>query len=110
MDSFGGILTGGLLGNIIYGQFNLFLGFISVDIEPLGGAGGSSVRLPEEREYNVSIRVRVFEKNYKKSYTVTERTARVLVRALQRIKTIKNKLSFKAKVKEENTVSVKIKE
>jgi hypothetical protein len=100
MDRLGGILTGGLLGNLILGRFNLFFGIIDVEVVSRGGAGSAVTGLPDDKEYYVYMRVSLFNKNYNRTYLVKEKTAKVIVKTFEKIKNVKQKFDVKAKLKE----------
>ena len=92
MDSLGGILTGGLLGNPIIGYFNLKLfNLIEIEVQEYTGGNSSSYPLPrveEDRSGRVIIKIHLFKKDYQKYYTFSEGKINIIVRMLKFIKKI----------------------
>jgi hypothetical protein len=112
MDSLGGILTYGLLGNPIIGQFNLFFGIIDVEVEEVrGGTGSAFTKEEEEKQYFINVMVRLFGKQVKNKFKVNEKFAKVTVKSLYRFKTLQSKRTVKVKIAEEqNIIKIKLKE
>jgi hypothetical protein len=110
MDKLGGILTGGLLGNMILGQFNLFFGIIDIEIRPIGGAGGTQVRYPEDEKYSISIRMNLFDKTYQRSFITNKHRVNILIKILNSFKVVKSKIRVNVTEKEKKNITVRIKE
>lgn len=134
MDSLGGILIKGLLGNPILAKFNLFLEFTLEDITPTptptatptptvtptvtlpshgGGNGAVETRKEkeEERKRVVKITVRYKNKEYSSVYTLTDKILRVTINTIDYLNTVKehiHNISLKFKKKGDTTVKVKI--
>lgn len=93
MDSLGGILTGGLLGNPIIGYFNLSLfNIIQIEVEEYTGGNSSAYPLPrieEEANGRVFIKIHLFKKDYQKYYTFSKGKINIIVRMLKFIQKIK---------------------
>lgn len=109
-DSLGGILTGGLLGNMILGRFNLFLDIEIVDITPtptptpsgpsvtptptpasvVGGGGG---RYPDlgEHERIVKITITHKGKQHISIHKVNDLTLRVSINILKALQATKDR-------------------
>lgn len=110
MDSLGGILTKGLLGNPILAHFNLFFFSVVITDPSTPSSGGSTAprfagwtRPGEEKEEavrSVTISVKFKTKEFVNTYELTERKLRVtinildiLTRAVERLRNIS--LKFK---------------
>ena len=101
MDSLGGILTKGLLGNLILARFNLHLFSIEIIEEPpaAGGHGGTGALPgwrphPEEQEElkTITIAIKFKTKEYKNTYQLNEKKLRVTINILDIISRTVNKL------------------
>lgn len=102
MDSLGGMLTKGLLGNPILAQFNLF--FFSIVITtpdpPNTGGGGStwagtssrSTEREEDQVRNITIAVKFKTKEFVKTYELTEKKLSVTINILNIVSRTVNKL------------------
>lgn len=106
IDSLGGILTNGLLGNgpnsMILGQFNLSLFGITIIIEPVGGGGGAvvqhwpSVRTGDESEEDkfLTIKIRLKQQEITRVYRISNGNATVLIKINESVKTFITKTSI----------------
>lgn len=91
MDSLGGILIKGLLGNPILAQFNLFFISVTVTETPSRGGGGTTTQTwpwrtaDEEREEPVrtlTISIKFKAKEYVSTYELNEKKVRVSINIL----------------------------
>lgn len=121
MDSLGGILTKGLLGNMILGRFGLGNFTIEV-VDPegpdtgdprvweAGGAGGAVPRRnstfqphnPKRRKHIV-ISLRHKGQVHKKTFEVSDRTAQVSINTLKLLSTVKE-ATYNVFVRKKETV------
>jgi hypothetical protein len=127
MDSLGGLLTKGLLGNPILGRFNLG-GFISIEVidappaAGVGGAGygGNTTHLgrrqeAKKKEKLVVVSLRLNGMTYRKPYLVSDRTATVSINILDGLTKLKEsvlgiKSIFIRKKTDDISVTVRIKD
>jgi hypothetical protein len=129
MDSLGGILTKGLLGNPILGRFNLG-GFFNIEVieQPVevGGAGygGNTTHLARREEKRreekrkekiIVVSIRLDGMTYRKPYLVSDRTATVSINILDRLTKLKEsvigiKSIFVREKKDDLSVTVRIKD
>lgn len=117
MDSLGGILTKGLLGNPILAHFNLFYFEIIVTETPtptvtdtptptptlpptptplpgdIGLKGNSHAGMPEEkREKTVRIAIKFKSREYVETYTLNDRKLRITINIVNYLNKAANKL------------------
>ncbi len=113
MDSLGGILIKGLLGNPILAQFRLFLDVTIEEVVTDDWTGGRSrvfIRGDEQRSKTVKITIRYKNMEYAKVYTLTERMLKVTINTINYLNTVKDRiLGLSVKLKEKKVVSVKVK-
>ena len=81
-DSLGGILTNGLLGNMIISTFNLSI-FNIIDIElqrPLRGVLGVSE--DNQKSSKIIFKIKMFGTEYSKLYNTDDKTINILMRLI----------------------------
>lgn len=104
MDSLGGILIKGLLGNPILAHFNLFFFDITITVPPDGGGHGGVGERPsftgwtrpgeekEEEVRTITISVKFKAKEFVNTYELTEKKLRITINILDILTRTVNKL------------------
>lgn len=127
MDSLGGILTNGLLGNPILGRFNLFIGILIEDITPTptvtptitptptifppdnqnsGGGGYSSLK---DNQKLVKITIMFRGREHISVHTVNDKTLSVGINILKKLTQVKESLlSVYVKMRERVKTIIKV--
>lgn len=102
MDSLNGIVIGGLLGNMILGQFNLSVLGIQIDVQVTNGHGRTY--LPEDKSDDVKYVIITISLGSKKKTTrfkVSEGIAYITLNIINKISKVQKFLpTFKIKVKQ----------
>lgn len=129
MDSLGGILTKGLLGNPILANFQLFLGITLEDVtqpptptptptptetpkvgDYIGGRSRAS-GYEEQQKRSVKITIRFKSKEYSSVYNISDRILRVAINTINYLNVVKDKISTTVKIKKKPpTVKVKLRD
>lgn len=91
MDSLGGILTNGLLGNLILGGFHLNLFGAEVTVEVRAGSTGYA--RPELETPRLHVRIKFKGKEVNRSYELTEKKATFLIKNFSGVRRVVNLVS-----------------
>lgn len=94
MDSLGGILTGGLLGNPIIGYFNLSLfNFIIVEVEQIKGhAKGYTDYVEEDSHGRITFKINMFKTEHIKTFTISNNKINIVMKLMKKIKKLKERI------------------
>jgi hypothetical protein len=114
MDSLGGILTDGLLGNSIIARFNLFIFNIEIDVPQklIGNSSSYNILKQEDEEYGrVNIKLRLFNSDYQKYYNFSKAKINIIIRMIKFIQNIKERMvNIKFRKMKVNKIQVKFNE
>ncbi len=94
MDSLGGIITGGLLGNPIIGHFNLHLfKVIEVTVEHIGGHSKGYTDYVEEHSHGrLTIKINIFKREHIKTFTISNNKINIVMKLMKTVKKLKERI------------------
>jgi hypothetical protein len=93
MDSLGGILTGGLLGNPILGYFNLSLfNIIEIQVERVIGHSVGYTDYVEDEPGKLTFKINMFKNSYIKTFTISNNKINIMMRLIKTFKKLKKRI------------------
>jgi len=105
MDSLGGILTGGLLGNPVLSTFNLTIfKFIDIVVHVSGHSVGWT-DFKEDAQGYLSFKIHLFKNEYTKNFNISNNKINIVIKMFNVIKKIKDRVlsvKFSKEIKIDN--------
>lgn len=95
MDSLGGILTNGLLGNPILSHFNLSLfNFINIVVEHIGGnSHGYQYIENDKTSYGrIIFKIKIFKREYAKTFNISDNKINIVMKLSKSLRKLKERV------------------